>query len=163
MTKIGAINSQRLSVSEYERVLDTIAVGCVDVAILYKSKILLVRRAFDPIKGEWWIFGGRIFKGEALTRTAYRGIKRELGLDIQDESRFKEIGTFSLVWPTRSEPHHGNGCHHILIAHSIEITPEEFESVEAFVKDSPSYQWFDIQKNATLFTPELNDVLSKIA
>lgn len=152
----------QLSDSEYGKVLDNIVVGCVDVAVIYQGKILLERRGNHPIKNQWWIFGGRILKGEDFQLTAQRGVHRELNLRVKDKQRFKQIGVFNLIWPTRREPKQENGCHHLLVAHSLSVTDTEFKELNAFINNNKMYAWFDLNENNKLFLPELNDIISKV-
>ena len=41
---------------------------------------LLVQRATEPVKGVWWLPGGRIYKGETFFDAAIRKTKEETGL-----------------------------------------------------------------------------------
>lgn len=126
---------------EYGKVLDNIVVTCVDVAIIYDGKILLERRTKDPAKDLLWIFGGRMKVGESFQQAAQRGVRRELGLDIA-EHRFRKLNTYSLVWSVRREFPSQNGCHHVLVAHSVELTDQEKALVDAVILSNPAIQWF---------------------
>lgn len=154
------IDSFLISDREYGNALNILVIACVDVVVIHDNKILLTKRREHPIQGFWWIFGGRVFKGESLKKTAQRGLNREVGLNILDESRFKEVGTFNLIWPSRREFLQENGCHHLLIAHLIEITDEEFNEIDLKGGDSEYHEWFKFEPNR-LFLPELIEVISK--
>jgi colanic acid biosynthesis protein WcaH len=68
---------------EYDRILSLIPIVCVDVAIIYAGKILFIKRRDEPAAGEWWLPGGRLYRGEALIDCAYRKAKEEVGLDCK--------------------------------------------------------------------------------
>jgi colanic acid biosynthesis protein WcaH len=147
---------------EYGKILDHIVVACVDTAITHKGKILLVKRTEDPAKDSWWIFGGRIQRGETLQQAARRGIYRELALDISDEERFSEFGVFNLIWPVRREPVATHGSHHLLVAHSIELTDDEYQKITTFISVKPEYCWKDIKTRDEDMLPELQAILLRL-
>ncbi len=47
------------------------------------GKILLIRRASEPFRGEWAVPGGRIEDGESAEECAVREMKEETGLDVE--------------------------------------------------------------------------------
>ncbi|MBM3295584.1 MAG: NUDIX domain-containing protein [Candidatus Aminicenantes bacterium] len=71
----------------FRRIVEVLPILCVDVVIRDKrGKYLLVKRTHEPLKGEWWVIGGRVWKGEQLADAAARKIREELSLDIAPES-----------------------------------------------------------------------------
>lgn len=147
---------------EYGNVLDNFVIGCVDVAICFKGKILLVMRTDNPIKDEWWIFGGRMYRNEDLKTSASRGVHRELGMKLPEE-RYIEIGTYNLKWPLRREKNVLNGCHHLLVAHYAELTDQEYNEVNEYLaKNLIMAKWFDYEEVATgKFLDEMKDISYK--
>ena len=68
----------------YRCIVDTMPILCVDAIIRNdQGQVLLVKRTNEPLKGEWWVPGGRVYKGELLEGSIQRKIKEELGIDIQ--------------------------------------------------------------------------------
>ena len=63
--------------SLYEQILDNMPIACVDVAILHDGKVLLVKRLDEPAKGQYWLPGGRVLKGEMLRDAAIRKTRDE--------------------------------------------------------------------------------------
>lgn len=147
----------------YAKVLDNIVVGCVDVAITHKGMILLERRINDPIKNEWWIFGGRVIIGETFQETAKRGLLRELGVNIQDETRFLQLPAMNLRWPTRRETPIENGCHHLLVPHCIEITDLEKAFLDQLIRADSQKKWFSTKAHENdIFLPEIDVIINNI-
>jgi len=64
----------------YNKILENIPIACVDVAIIVDGSALLVKRKDAPAKGEWWVPGGRILKGETMKEAAKRKALEEVGL-----------------------------------------------------------------------------------
>jgi len=65
----------------YREFITRLPIACVDVAIVDRGAVLLVKRKDDPARGEWWVPGGRVWKGEKLRDTAARKAREEVGLD----------------------------------------------------------------------------------
>jgi colanic acid biosynthesis protein WcaH len=65
----------------YYRILENLPIACVDVAIVAHGAVLLVRRKDAPARGQWWVPGGRVLKGEMMRDTARRKAREEVGID----------------------------------------------------------------------------------
>ncbi len=65
----------------YNQIISHVPVACVDVAIVAQGAVLLVKRKDDPAKGQWWVPGGRVLKGEMMKDTAIRKAREEVGID----------------------------------------------------------------------------------
>lgn len=66
----------------YKKILEQIAIPCVDIVLLSDAGVLLLLRDNEPAKGMWWLPGGRILKGETIQEAASRKIQEEVGLVI---------------------------------------------------------------------------------
>jgi ADP-ribose pyrophosphatase YjhB (NUDIX family) len=147
---------------EYGRILDEFVIACVDVAIIYGNQILLEERAQEPAKNALWLFGGRMQAGEDFSQTARRSLQRELQLDIP-EQRFVEVGTYNLRWPRRREPVSTNGCHHLLIAHTVTLLDSEKVMVDTKITDTLNRAWYDLDElDRNMLNETLHEVISKL-
>ncbi len=54
-----------------------------DMVLVEDGKILLIRRAREPFRGQWAIPGGRIEDHETAEQCARREMKEETGLDVE--------------------------------------------------------------------------------
>ena len=81
---------------------------CVDLIIRNGNKVLLVKRANEPLKGEWWIPGGRVFKGESLIDAA----RRKAITEVRQEIEPKFIGIYEGRFETSAQ---GLPCHGVSI------------------------------------------------
>lgn len=64
----------------YNSIIANLPIACVDIAIVYDEAVLLVKRRDDPAKGQWWLPGGRVLKGELMRDAAIRKAKEETGV-----------------------------------------------------------------------------------
>ena len=56
--------------------------NAASVALLDRDRVLLIKRAFEPLKGRWTLPGGRREPGETIEETAIREVREELGLSV---------------------------------------------------------------------------------
>lgn len=69
---------------QYKRLIEVLPILCVDVVITNSSgKYLLLKRANQPRKGQWWVIGGRVLKEETLEQAVARKVWQESALKIQ--------------------------------------------------------------------------------
>jgi len=83
-------------------VRDTV-VCCVDCLIVRtnengKKECLLVERSSEPVKGVWWLPGGRLLKGETFFAAARRKAQQETGLT--DVTPIQVLGVWNTFFPT---------------------------------------------------------------
>jgi len=57
--------------------------NAASVGIVAEGKVLLIKRAFEPLMGLWTFPGGRREPGESIEETAIRELREELGLGVQ--------------------------------------------------------------------------------
>jgi colanic acid biosynthesis protein WcaH len=69
---------------QYHRIIEVLPILCVDVIVTNtRGEYLLIRRANEPLKGEWWVIGGRVLKGETLEQAAMRKVLEETSLSVE--------------------------------------------------------------------------------
>jgi len=68
---------------EYIKIVDKMPILCMDCIVVYAGKYLLVKRKNRPLKGVYWLPGGRVFKNETLEEAAVRKMKEEIGVHVK--------------------------------------------------------------------------------
>jgi mutator protein MutT len=63
----------------------------VGAVVIDRGRVLLVKRANQPLRGEWSIPGGMLEAGETLESAVCRELKEETGLDAVAEERIDII------------------------------------------------------------------------
>jgi len=83
-------------------VLDSV-ICCVDILAVRvngngKKECLLVERGSEPVKGVWWLPGGRLLKGETFFAAAERKAREETGLTAVKP--IQVLGVWNTFFPT---------------------------------------------------------------
>ena len=68
---------------KYDEISKLIPIVCLDLAIIYKERCLLVKRSEYPEKDKWYFAGGRILKGKTIAQCAVQIAKQETNLDCR--------------------------------------------------------------------------------
>jgi len=108
----------------------------VDVVVVWGGKFLLGKRVNKPDRGKWWIFGGRVFKGETLEEAMVRKTKEELGLDI-DKSDLKFLVVGQSMF---DESELAGSTHTISVAYLLKVDREP--DIEFDKSQVSEVRWF---------------------
>jgi colanic acid biosynthesis protein WcaH len=91
----------------YAQIVHLMPIPCVDLLVEdLEGRILLIKRANDPAKGQWWFPGGRVHYLETRMQAAERKLKEECGLEA---FQIKEMGTYDVIldMPGDEKQRHG--------------------------------------------------------
>lgn len=92
--------SKEIELKKYKSIIKTIPIFCVDVIIQNQnSEYLLLKRNNNPMKGKWWIPGGRVLQCEMIIDAIKRKTYEEIGCKIK---KFKHYGFFERVFNSNS-------------------------------------------------------------
>lgn len=84
-----------IPLDKYAEIIKVLPILCVDVIVQNTlGEYLLIKRANEPKKDQWWVIGGRVHKGETLEEAAIRKVREETGLEAKN---MRPIGYFELV------------------------------------------------------------------
>jgi len=64
---------------EYLKIIKQMPIFCVDFLIRCKDKYLLIKRTNEPLKGVYWLVGGRLNFRESIQELSERVQMREIG------------------------------------------------------------------------------------
>lgn len=112
----------------YRLILEKMPIPTVDAVVSFEGKFLLLKRNNPPVKGEWWLPGGRIRKGEALEDAVKREVLEETGLECEI---VRQIGVINQIFPE---------CHTISIYYLMKATSPEVRINE----EHSDYKWFSV-------------------
>jgi colanic acid biosynthesis protein WcaH len=122
--------------TDYKKFLEQMPVVCIDAIIMNnKGQYLLIKRKNEPLKGDYWVPGGRLLKNETLNDAVLRKVKEELGIDSHIVMPIGVYEDFFDKSPLNPE----NGLHTISIVYLI-IAGSENICID---EQSDDWGWFD--------------------
>lgn len=83
--------------SAWATIVANVPIPSVDLVVAYDNGVVLGRRTNEPARGEWFVPGGRVRKGERLTDAVHRVARNELGVDVTIDER---LGAYTHLYGT---------------------------------------------------------------
>lgn len=139
--------------SLYRRIHEEMPILCVDLVIVHRGKVLLIKRKLEPDAGRFWIPGGRLLKNEAVQLALRRLAVNEVGLVVEPTSFLDYLDCYFEADPFG----HGKGTHTVSLVFRCEIVPKTNEKVRLDENHS-AYIWW----NGCGDGPDVPHVVSKI-
>ncbi|TKX74509.1 NUDIX domain-containing protein [Halorubrum sp. GN11_10-6_MGM] len=99
--------SESIPEDEWETIVRNVPIVSVDLVVECPDGIVLGKRSNEPAKGEWFVPGGRVQKGEKLEEATHWIANEELGLDIEIR---RSLGAFEHFYSTSDV---GNEKHYV--------------------------------------------------
>jgi 8-oxo-dGTP diphosphatase len=111
----------------------------VGAVILHHGRVVLIRRRFEPLKGQWSLPGGAVELGETLESCVAREMREETGLEVQvgpvievfdritrdadDRVWFHYVLVDYLCWPLGGELRSGSDAADAVWADPADLAP----------------------------------------
>lgn len=112
-----------ISDSDWKTIVANVPILSVDLVVSTSDGIVLGRRTNEPARGEWFVPGGRVRKGEPLVEAVHRVAHDELGIDVEIRER---LGVYEHVYETADLVGVG-GKHYVPVGYLVETSETEFE------------------------------------
>lgn len=77
----------RIPRAEWETIVRNVPIVSVDLVVRHGDGVVLGRRRNEPAKGEWFVPGGRVRKGERLEAAVQRVAAEELDAAVEIDRR----------------------------------------------------------------------------
>lgn len=116
----------------YHQIIECLPIPCVDIAIIARGSVLLVKRNDPPAQGEWWLPGGRVHKGETMRQTAKRKALEEVGIECHVGPIIHTAETIFPDGPNGIPVHSINSCFMLYPVGDFTVRLDEHHS---------SYEW----------------------
>ena len=75
--------SEWISEEDWETIVRNVPIVSVDLIVKHSNGIVLGKRTNEPAKGEWFVPGGRVQKGETRTEAVHRIAEEELDVSVE--------------------------------------------------------------------------------
>lgn len=100
-----------------------VPIPSVDLLVFAHGGVLLAKRKNSPAKGEWFVPGGRVHKGETLEEAVHRVGREELGVKIEIE---QELGSYNHLYEDSDVPD-SDGKHYVANGYVVTPITDNFE------------------------------------
>jgi colanic acid biosynthesis protein WcaH len=89
--------SEWISEEDWETIVRNVPIVSVDLLIKRSDGIVLGKRTNEPVKGEWFVPGGRVQKGETRIEAVHRIAEEELEISVEVT---ESLGAFEHCYET---------------------------------------------------------------
>ncbi|QUO47727.1 NUDIX domain-containing protein [Halorubrum ruber] len=130
--------SEWISDDVWEAIVENMPIVSVDLVVECPDGVVLGKRANEPAKGEWFVPGGRVRKGERLERAVHRIAEEELGIGVEIRD---SLGAFQHFYETSEI-----GCEKHYVAHGFHVwteatnfdTDKQHKALDVFERPPPN-------------------------
>jgi colanic acid biosynthesis protein WcaH len=124
-----------LSNEDYKKFLGAMPIVCVDCMVENEAgEYLLVKRKNEPLKGEFWVPGGRVLKNEKLIDAVKRKMKEEIGVEVDI---IENVGFFEEFFE-KTEQNAFGGVHSISVVYRVKPRSKKIKLDD----QSAEWGWF---------------------
>ena len=106
----------------YKQITEQLPLQCVDVMVRYRGKFVLIKRNDEPMRGTYWVIGGRLYKNEKLRDCALRKISEELcSIASVDIDTLRLVGVYEDVYDFSQFGYCPGGYHTNAVVFEVEL------------------------------------------
>jgi len=91
------MNDHWIPEEEWRTIVANVPIVSVDLLVRYEGGLVLGKRTNEPAKGEWFVPGGTVRKGETRREAVHRIAEGELGLTVEI---VESLGVFEHIYDT---------------------------------------------------------------
>ena len=129
-----------LELSKFKSVVENTPLVSIDLCLIFEGKILLGKRNNEPLKGEWFTPGGRIYKNERWQNALRRIGELELGLSDVPVDKFELMGVWDHFY-SNSIIDQDISTHYVNLPHYIVFKSRPLITIDDQHGD---FQWFGL-------------------
>lgn len=126
---------------EWKTIVRNVPIVSVDLIVRYDGGLVFGKRTNEPAKGEWFIPGGRVQKGETRREAVHRVADEELGVSVEI---VESLGAFEHIYDTadvegvESKHYLANG-YVVDVVNGVLQTDDQHEAVQVFQTPPDSF------------------------
>jgi colanic acid biosynthesis protein WcaH len=110
----------RIPESEWQTIVEHVPIVSVDLVVYRGESVFLAKRTNEPAKGEWFVPGGRVKKGETRKEAVRRVAQTELGVDV---TIVEELGAYEHFYD-KTAANVSSGKHYLANGYVVEVFEE---------------------------------------
>jgi colanic acid biosynthesis protein WcaH len=114
---------------EWATIVQNVPIVSVDLLVRTDNGLVLGKRTNEPAKGEWFIPGGRVHKGETRREAVHRIAEEEIGVDVEIS---ESLGAFEHIYET-AEADGVDSKHYLANGYVVDPQSEHFRPNEQHV------------------------------
>jgi len=133
-----------LDTQTFKAVIENTPLVSIDLCLVCDGQILLGKRNNEPLKGEWFTPGGRIYKNETWQKALLRIIEAELGLCDITAKDFSLMGIWDHFYSNSVVDEHIS-THYVNLPHYADFQSRPPISID---DQHGEFQWFDLSSIA---------------
>jgi len=131
-----------LELSTFKSIVENTPLVSIDICLIYGGKLLLGKRNNQPLRGEWFTPGGRVFKNEPWQECLRRVAKSEIGLVVEDIADFRLMGVWDHFYEN-SLMDEQVSTHYVNLPHYFFLTKRPKLSID---QQHDDLSWFDLEE-----------------
>jgi len=108
---------------EWATIVRNVPIVSVDLLVETPDGVLLAERTNRPAKGEWFVPGGRVYKGERLAEAVHRVAREELGVGVEIGER---LGAYEHLYD-EADVDGAGGKHYLANGFLVHTDATEFD------------------------------------
>ena len=139
----------------YSKIHALMPIACVDLVVWREGQVLVLKRKDEPLRGGWFVPGGRVLRDEHLSYACARIVRDEACL----ESGFPRFVGYDETMFDTDPFHHGKGTHTVNLIFAV---PGADGRVKLSSRHS-AYQWlepYEIVRNSD-YHPYIRRIVQK--
>lgn len=147
-----------LDTQTFKTIIENTPLVSIDLCLVCDGQVLLGKRANEPLKGEWFTPGGRIYKNETWQRALLRIITTELGLSDISVEEFVLMGVWDHFY-SNSAVDQEVSTHYVNLPHYASISVKPSIKLD---KQHDDLKWFGLEEvlNSECFHEYLRSYVS---
>ena len=128
-----------LDARTFKTVVEAAPLVSIDLCLVYREQLLMGLRRNEPLKGQWFTPGGRLFKNERWQDALVRIAKTELGLTVESHD-FELMGVWDHFY-NNSAVSENITTHYVNLPHVCFLGSRPELSLDA---QHELFRWFDV-------------------
>lgn len=106
---------------DWETIVESVPLVSVDLVVRHGDGAVLGKRTNEPARGEWFVPGGVVRKGERLDEAVHRVAEAELGVSVEIERR---LGAYEHFWD-EADVESADGKHYVPVGYVVTTDADE--------------------------------------